>query len=163
MRLMFESIQVVEKTADHVAVLIPPFHSFAYALLLSAALALVLAVSLKGAPSAARLVMGGLCLVLLVAAFYMNTSSTLVVLSRQQHAFLIERRAFGFEMSRVSYPLDNVAGFGLYSARGYRGNGLSHDISVQLKSGRQFGVAGRTTNQAGYETAVDALNDFLGQ
>ena len=163
MCLMFESVQVVEKTADHVAVLIPPFHSFAYALFLSAALALVLAVSLKGAPPAARLVMGGGCLVLLVAAFYMNTSSTLVVLFRQQHTLLIERRAFGLEMSRVSYPLDNVAVFGLYSARGYRGNGLSHDISVQLKSGRQFGVAGRTTNQAGYETAVDALNDFLAQ
>jgi hypothetical protein len=128
---MFESVQVVEKTADHVAVLIPPFHSFAYALLLSAALVLVLAMSLKGTP-AARLVVGGACLVLLVATFYMNTSSTLVVLSRQQHAFVIKRRAFGFEMSRVSYPLDNVAGFGLYSARGYRGNGLSHDISVQL-------------------------------
>jgi hypothetical protein len=98
-----------------------------------------------------------------VLASYVNSSSTLLVLSRRQDEFLIERRAFGFEMSRMSYPLDDVAGFGLYSARNYRGNGLSHDISVQLKSGRQFGVAGVTTNQAGYETAVDALNDFLGE
>ena len=159
---MSETVQVVEKTADHLAVLIPPFHGFAYALFLCAALALLLAVALKNAPSAARFVIGGLGLAFLVLAFYLNTSSTLVVLSRPQHAFLIERRAFGFEMSKKSYPLADVAGFGLYSSRAYRGNAISHDISVQLKSGREFGVAGVTTNQAGYEAAVDALNEFLG-
>ena len=160
---MSESVQVVEKTADCLAVLIPPFHSFAFALFLSAALALVLAVGLRHAPSAARLVIAGLCLALLVGGLYMNTSSILVVLSRPQHAFLIERRAFGFEMSRKSYPLDDIAGFGLYSMRNFRSRGTSHDIGVQLKSGRQFGVAGRTTNQEGYQTAVNALNDFLGK
>jgi hypothetical protein len=163
---MSECVQVVENTADHVAVLIPPFHSFAYGLFLSAALVLVLAVSIslnKGMPSGLRFVMGGLCLVFLVAAFYMNTSSTLVVLSHQQHAILIEQRAFGFAMSRKSYPLDDVADFGLNSVRNFRGDGTSHDIIVQLKSGQQFGVAGRTTNQTGYRTAVDALNDFLGK
>jgi hypothetical protein len=164
---MSDSVQVVEKTADHLAVLIPPFHSFAYGLFLSAALALVLAVSmsLKGSevPYAFRLVVGGLCLALLVLAFYMNTSSILVVLSRQQNAFLIEHRAFGFEMSRKSYPLGDVAGFGLYTTRSTKGNTISHDISVELKSGREFGVAGATTNQVGYDTAVDALNDFLGE
>jgi hypothetical protein len=158
---MSDSIRIVEKTADRLAVLIPPFHSFAYALFLAAALALVLAVTLRRAPSGTRLFIGVACLILLVWAFYMNTSSILIVLSRQQDAFLIEHRAFGFEMSRKSYPLDDVVSFGLYSQRPYRGNDLSHDISVELKSGEEFGVVGSNTNQAGYDAAVDALNDFL--
>ena len=79
----------------------------------------------------------------------------------QEHAFLIERRAFGFESSGTSYPLDDVVGFGLYSQKGNRGNDSSYDISVQLKSSRLFGLAGETTNQAGYNVGVDALNDFL--
>ena len=158
---MSDSVQVIEKTADRLAVLIPPFHSFAYALFLAAALAFVLAVSLRKAPSGTRVVIGGSCLVLLVLAFYMLTSSILIVLSRQQRAFLIEHRAFGFEVSRKSYPLDDVVAFGLYSAKAYRGNDISHDISVELKSGREFGVVGATTNRAGYEDAVEALNDFL--
>lgn len=158
---MSDSVQVIEKTADRLTVLIPPFHSVAYALFFASALALVLIVSLRKAPSSTRVVLGGACLVLLVLAFYLITSSTLMVLSRPQHTLLIEHRAFGFEMSKKSYPLDDVVAFGLYSAKGYRGNDLSHDISVELKSGREFGVVGVNTNQRGFEAAVEALNDFL--
>ena len=158
---MSSDVQVVEKTADRLAVLIPPFHGIAHELFLPAVLLLVLALSLRNAPSFARIAMGGLCLVFVVLAFYLSTSRILVVLSRPQHAFLIERQAFGFEVSRKSYSLDDVAGFGLYSSQSNKGNVTSHDISVQLKSGGEFGVAGVATNQAGYDTAVEALNDFL--
>jgi hypothetical protein len=53
--LLSESVQVVEKTADLLAVLIPPLHTFVYAIFATATLALVLAVSLRNSPAVARL------------------------------------------------------------------------------------------------------------
>ena len=47
------------------------------------------------------------------------------------------------------------------TGRSYRGSGVSHDISVLLKSGREFALVGATTNQRGYQSAVNALNEFL--
>jgi hypothetical protein len=91
----------------------------------------------------------------------MSTSSILMVLSRSHDTLSITHRAFGLEISSKMYPLHDVAGFGLYTSRSSKGSGVSHDISVLLNSGRQFGLAGATTNQRGYQSAVDALNDFL--
>lgn len=160
--MISNGLQVVERTGDRLAVLIPPL-GFSFQLFFAAAVLLVLAVFLKNASSAIRLLLGGVCLFLLVLALYLGTSRTLLVLSRSQHTLRIDKEAFGLEVSNKSYPLDNVAAFGLYSSRSNKGNVTSYDISVQLKSGQEFGVVGATTNRAGFQTAVDALNGFLGE
>lgn len=155
------SVRLVQDSAEKLAVLIPPFYGVGLALFFAGALALVLAYSARNAPISVRLPLWLVCLGTWLLALYMSTSSIRMVLSRSHDTLSITHRAFGLEISSNVYPLHDVAGFGLYTSRSSKGGGVSHDISVLLNSGREFGVEGATTNQRGYQSAVDALNDFL--
>jgi hypothetical protein len=161
MTLPSSNVRLVQDSADRLSVLVPPFYSFSIGLFLTAALLVILAYGARNAPLSIRLQLWLVCLGTWLLAVYLSSSSVLMVLSHSYDSLSITHRAFGFEISSRAYPLRDVAGFGLYTSRSSKGGGVSHDISVLLKSGREFGLVGATTNQRGYQSAVDALNDFL--
>jgi hypothetical protein len=159
--MLSSNVRLVQDSANQLSVLIPPFYGFGLGFFFAAPFVLFLAYRIRRATLSMRLTMGLTGLYMLLLGFYTSTSSILMVLSRSHDTLSITHRAFGLEISSKVYPLHDVAGFGLYTSKPYRGSDVSHDISVLLKSGREFGLAGATTNQGGYSSAVDALNDFL--
>ncbi len=157
------NVRFVQGPGDQLSVLVPPLYDLGLGLFFAGALAFVLAFAAKNAPLSMRLPLWLVCLGAWLAAFYMSTSSILMVLSRNHDTLSITHRGLGLEISSQVYPLHDVAGFGLYTSRSSKGSETSYDISVLLNSGREFGLEGATTNRGGYQSAVDALNDFLGE
>jgi hypothetical protein len=159
--MFLSAIHVVEKSANRLVVVSPPYYWIGLIFLAVGLFVLIAALSPASAGDKTKTnttwIGVAVAAPFLLAAMGQLTSSTRIVVERDTQIFRLEARTFGFTYRATTIPLNQMQRVAVES-RGIRAQALS----ARLRNGQIIHLTGATT-QSGYGEAAHQLNQFIGR
>jgi cobalamin biosynthesis protein CobD/CbiB len=153
------AIQVIEHTQSRLVILEPPEYLTGTIVLCFGLVGIAAAGAWLALSRSARVTFVLVsCFAILPFVFlgwYLLTSQTSVILSRDEGVLRIEHRSFGRLRDQQGIPLNQIQRAVVETVR------YNRRVVLVLTTGQVFPL-GDASNEEGYYPAADAINDFLG-